>query len=196
MRHGESSRSAQGRPGSCTAVTQRLETLTEVGVGVRKPPIGVRVSSPPRCCRNYNVFPVHRLYFIGFSQRRKTLMFEPLCAGGHSETHAVCGSKQMSTLSPESVPPSRHRTGLVPTGARDRPKSAPGCSHRVHPPTRVHSGADLELGPIRTRGATLQVSLPHSNHRPCNGLMSHPCARTSTRLIPAAVSASKSPKDR
>jgi hypothetical protein len=40
-------------------------------------------------------------------------MFEPLRAGLHSETHAVCASKQMSTLSPENAPPNR-RTGIFP----------------------------------------------------------------------------------
>jgi hypothetical protein len=41
-------------------------------------------------------------------------MFEPLRAGLHSETHAVCASKQMSTLSPENAPPNR-RSGLPST---------------------------------------------------------------------------------
>jgi hypothetical protein len=95
----------------CTRISPQLTYPCRITPGQQAKRGSNIVPLPPRCCRNDNVFPVQRLFLIGSSQRRRTLLFEPLRAACTRKLTPFCASKQMSTLSLESAPPNRQRSG-------------------------------------------------------------------------------------
>ena len=65
------------------------------------------VPLPPRCCRENNVFPVQRQYFICTRQPRQMAMSEPLRVGRIAVETRLAPASSCRRARPESVSPTR-----------------------------------------------------------------------------------------